>query len=411
MSAKADIEPSRRSAGTRRHHSDTVGRAGASSRTRRNATGEKLITVTREVARSAGAASSNFSSSRTSCCSTSPAYRVGCLVSISTRTSRPTWATTSSSRSRVSTGSSVLSRSSMYAPPSGRCHDPKSNPRRSSRSKSLTTPVPSEVRSTRRSCTHTRCPSRVSRTSHSSASAPSSIARRYAPSVCSARTWDEPRWATTSGAWDIGLPFGVVDFDPLQPEIVADPYPAFAARRRDAPVQWSEPLGTYVTFGHAEADAVLRHRGLGRLWSPRWPVDELPAYTLLHVHSMLENEPPTHTRLRRLVAAAFGRRQVERLRPGIDAVATDLAGDVRDAGSDGSVVDLMPLYAEPLPVAVIASLLGVPDSDRGLLRPWSAAIVRLYEPSPGPDTRRAAEAAAAEYVAYVRDLVAHRRAD
>ena len=201
-----------------------------------------------------------------------------------------------------------------------------------------------------------------------------------------------------------------MDFDPLQPEIVADPYPAFAARRRDAPVQWSEPLGTYVTFGHAEADAVLRHRGLGRLWSPRWPVDELPAYTLLHVHSMLENEPPTHTRLRRLVAAAFGRRQVERLRDRIGAVARGLARDVRDAGSDGSTVDLMPLYAEPLPVAVIADLLGVPGSDRGLLRPWSAAIVRLYEPAPPPEVRRAAETAAAEYVAYVRGLVAHHRA-
>ncbi|CAA9291757.1 MAG: Putative cytochrome P450 hydroxylase [uncultured Corynebacteriales bacterium] len=201
-----------------------------------------------------------------------------------------------------------------------------------------------------------------------------------------------------------------MDFDPLLPEIVADPYPDFAARRRDAPVQWSGPLGTYVTFGHAEADAALRHRGLGRLWRPRWPVDGLPAYTLLHVHSMLENEPPTHTRLRRLVAAAFGRRQVELLRDRIGAVARGLARDVRDAGADGSTVDLMPLYAEPLPVAVIAGLLGVPDADRGLLRPWSAAIVRLYEPAPTAAVRQAAETAAAEYVAYVRDLVAHHRA-
>lgn len=200
-----------------------------------------------------------------------------------------------------------------------------------------------------------------------------------------------------------------MDFDPLLPEIVADPYPFFAARRRDAPVHWSDPLGTWVTFGHAEADAVLRHRGLGRLWAPRWPVDELPAYTLLHLHSMLENEPPVHTRLRRLVAAAFGRRQVERLRSRIAAVAAGLARDVRDAGSDGSTVDLMPLYAEPLPVAVIASLLGVPDSDRGLLRPWSADIVRLYEPSPGPAAVARAETAAAGYVAYVRSLIAHRR--
>ena len=124
---------------------------------------------------------------------------------------------------------------------------------------------------------------------------------------------------------------------------------------------------------------MLRDRRLGRLWRLRWPEEALPAYTLLHVHSMLENEPPMHTRLRRLVAAAFGRGQVERLRSRIAAVAAGLADAVAEAGSDGSAVDLLPLYAEPLPVAVIAELLGVPEPDRGLLRPWSNAIVKIYE--------------------------------
>lgn len=200
-----------------------------------------------------------------------------------------------------------------------------------------------------------------------------------------------------------------MDLDPLDPTILADPYPSFAALRADAPVAWSAALGTYVTFGHAEADAVLRHRGLGRLWTLRWPDEPLPAYSLLHVHSMLENEPPTHTRLRRLVAAGFGRRQVERLRDQVTGIAAGLARDVLDAGADGSTVDLLPLYAEPLPVAVIATLLGVPDADRGLLRPWSNAIVKLYESAPPEPARRAAEAAAADYVAYVRELVALRR--
>ena len=200
-----------------------------------------------------------------------------------------------------------------------------------------------------------------------------------------------------------------MDFDPTRSDVVADPYPAFAAERAAARVAWSDRLGTYVTFGHAEADAVLRHRGLGRLWTPRWPAASMPAYTLLHVHSMLENEPPTHTRLRRLVAAGFGRRQVERLRSRIVTIAGQLADRVLDAGSDGSAVDLLPLYAEPLPVAVIAELLGVPEADRRLLRPWSNAIVRLYEPDPGPAVRAAAETAAAEYVGYVRELVALRR--
>ena len=200
-----------------------------------------------------------------------------------------------------------------------------------------------------------------------------------------------------------------MDFDPTLPEVVADPYPVFAVRRAAEPVAWSDTLGEWVTFGHAEADAVLRHRGLGRLWRLRWPDEPLPNYTLLHEHSLLENEPPTHTRLRRLVSAGFGRRQVERLRGRVTEVARDLARDVRDAGAGGATVDLLPLYAEPLPVAVIATLLGVPDEDRGLLRPWSNAIVKLYEPSPPADRRRAAEAAATEYVGYVRGLVDYRR--
>jgi len=200
-----------------------------------------------------------------------------------------------------------------------------------------------------------------------------------------------------------------VDFDPTLPQVVANPYPVFAARRAVEPVGWSDALGEWVTFGHAEADAVLRHRGLGRLWRLRWPDEPLPNYTLLHEHSLLENEPPTHTRLRRLVAAGFGRRQVERLRGRVTEIARGLARDVRDAAAGGSTVDLMPLYAEPLPVAVIATLLGVPDEDRGLLRPWSNAIVKLYEPAPPVDRRRAAETAATEYVGYVRGLIDYRR--
>ena len=200
-----------------------------------------------------------------------------------------------------------------------------------------------------------------------------------------------------------------MDFDPTLPQVVANPYPVFAARRAVEPVGWSDALGEWVTFGHAEADAVLRHRGLGRLWRLRWPDEPLPNYTLLHEHSLLENEPPTHTRLRWLVAAGFGRRQVERLRGRVTEIARGLARDVRDAAAGGSTVDLMPLYAEPLPVAVIATLLGVPDEDRGLLRPWSNAIVKLYEPAPPVDRRRAAETAATEYVGYVRGLIDYRR--
>jgi cytochrome P450 len=193
------------------------------------------------------------------------------------------------------------------------------------------------------------------------------------------------------------------------PEVVADPYPHFAAARRQAPVQWHEGLGMWLTFTHTAANAVLRTRTLGRVWTPRWPDEPMPAFALIHLNSLLENEPPAHTRLRRLVAGAFARGHVERLRPRVAELAERLADRVADAGSDGGVVDLIALYAEPLPVQVIAELLGVPEPDWHLLRPWSNAIVKMYEYGVSPAQRDAAERASAEFVDYLRGLVAERR--
>ncbi|MDT4946761.1 MAG: hypothetical protein QOH14_3494 [Pseudonocardiales bacterium] len=193
------------------------------------------------------------------------------------------------------------------------------------------------------------------------------------------------------------------------PEVVADPYPHFAAARQQAPVQWHEGLGMWLTFTHAAANTVLRTRTLGRVWTPRRPDEPMPAFALIHVNSLLENEPPAHTRMRRLVAGAFARGHVERLRPRVAELAERLADRVADAGSDGSAVDLIALYAEPLPVQVIAELLGVPEPDWHLLRPWSNAIVKMYEYGVSPAQRDAAERASAEFVDYLRGLVAERR--
>jgi cytochrome P450 len=193
------------------------------------------------------------------------------------------------------------------------------------------------------------------------------------------------------------------------PEVVADPYPHFAAARERAAVQWHDGLGMWLTFNHDAANTVLRTRTLGRIWTPRWPDEPMPAFALIHVNSLLENEPPAHTRLRRLVAAAFARGHVERLRPRVAELAQLLADRVADAGSDGATVDLIAEYAEPLPVQVIAELLGVPEPDWHLLRPWSNAIVKMYEYDVFDAQRVAAERASAEFVAYLRDLVTERR--
>ncbi|MCG8917612.1 cytochrome P450 [Actinokineospora sp. PR83] len=200
-----------------------------------------------------------------------------------------------------------------------------------------------------------------------------------------------------------------MSFDPADPAFLADPYPVFAALRAEAEVHDHPGLGLAVAVSHAASSAVLRDRSLGRVWTDAAPVAAFAEFNLLHRNSLLESEPPTHTRLRRLIAAAFGRGHTERLRPRVDALAAGLVEELAErVDADGSA-DLLAVLAAPLPIQVIGELLGVPESERGLLQPWSNAIVKMYEYDLAPDLAAAAERAAGEFVAYLRTLVAHRR--
>jgi cytochrome P450 len=164
------------------------------------------------------------------------------------------------------------------------------------------------------------------------------------------------------------------------PDVVADPYPFFRRERAAHPVAWHEPSGLLLTFDHASTSAVLRDRRLGRIWRDREPADYLEPFNLLHRNQMMENEPPEHTRLRRIVAGAFNRGHIERLRPRVRELAADLLEETDPTG-----FDVIGAYAEPLPVLVIAELLGVPSGHVGDLRRWSQAIVRMYEVAPGTE--------------------------
>jgi cytochrome P450 len=197
--------------------------------------------------------------------------------------------------------------------------------------------------------------------------------------------------------------------DLTDPAVVADPYAAFAAARAVAPVQWHEGLSLWLAFTHAEANAVLRDRRLGRIWRDREPVDRFGSFNLIHRNAILEMEPPDHTRLRRLISAAFARGHVERLRPWVQALARDLVDGLVERSGGTGPVDVLSGMAEQLPVDVIAELLGVPAADRPLLRPWSNAIVKMYEYGRTADVEDAAEQAAAEFVSYLRGLTAERR--
>ena len=135
-------------------------------------------------------------------------------------------------------------------------------------------------------------------------------------------------------------------------------------------------------------------------------------FNWLHADSILDSEPPKHTRLRALVAKAFARGHVERLRPRVRELAAGLLDDAVAAAGAGrrrstSIAD----YAEPLPVMVIAELLGVPEPDRPLLRPWSQAIVKMYEYDRTPAQEAAARDRERGVRRYVAELAARAAGD
>ncbi|MFJ4950342.1 cytochrome P450 [Streptomyces sp. NPDC088760] len=205
-------------------------------------------------------------------------------------------------------------------------------------------------------------------------------------------------------------------FDPWNPAFVADPYPAYAELRARGRVIRYEPTDQWLVPHHADVSALLRDRRLGRTYRHRFtheefgrtpPPPEHEPFHTLNDHGMLDLEPPDHTRIRRLVSKAFTPRTVERLKPYVDGLAGELvAGLVRDGGGD-----LLADVAEPLPVAVIAEMLGVPEADRALLRPWSADICGMYELNPSGETAAKAVRASVEFSDYLRELIAARRKD
>ncbi|MFJ4368310.1 cytochrome P450 [Streptomyces chartreusis] len=203
-------------------------------------------------------------------------------------------------------------------------------------------------------------------------------------------------------------------FDPWDPAFLADPYPAYAELRARGRVHYYEPTDQWLVPHHADVSALLRERRLGRTYQHRFthedfgrtaPPPEHEPFHVLNDHGMLDLEPPDHTRIRRLVSKAFTPRTVEQLKPYVRQLAGELVAGLVEAGGG----DLLTDVAEPLPVAVIAEMLGIPESDRGQLRPWSADICGMYELSPSPETAQKAVRASVEFSDYLLELIAARR--
>jgi len=195
---------------------------------------------------------------------------------------------------------------------------------------------------------------------------------------------------------------------PTDPDFVQDPYPVYAQARRAGPLVFWDDYAMVAAMDHAAVDAILRDRRFGRA-VPAEAAQPFPphlaAFARVERHSMLDMEPPGHTRLRGLVLRAFTSRRIAALAPEIEALCHDLI----DAFPTGRF-DLLSTYCTQVPVIVIARLLGVPEAMASQLLAWSNAMVAMYQARRDRAVEDAANAAAAQFTAFLTQYVDARRA-
>ena len=198
------------------------------------------------------------------------------------------------------------------------------------------------------------------------------------------------------------------------PDFVQDPYSTYEAIRAVAPVFFWEEIGMWCLTGYDEVNAVLRDRRFGREIlhvatreevGLAEPEEHVRRFYEVDNLSMLAREPPAHTRLRTLVNRAFVSRRIESLRPRVAALAHSLV----DAIESARTADLIPAFATPIPVTIIAELLGVPASAAPDLLDWSHRMVAMYTPRRDRAVEDSAVAATDEFVAFLRAIVSERR--
>lgn len=192
-------------------------------------------------------------------------------------------------------------------------------------------------------------------------------------------------------------------------DFVQNPYPQLAELRAQGKPIWHEDLGVFLAAKYKDANQVLRDRKLGRIFNPKEPSDQWETFNWLHADSILDSEPPKHTRLRSLVMKAFNPKTIAALEPTIKTITESLVLEAQAKLEANGEFDLIADFAEPLPVRVIAHLLGFPESEEHLLRPWSQAIVKMYEVSPSDQEKLEAQRASEEFATYVENLMLARQ--
>jgi pimeloyl-[acyl-carrier protein] synthase len=202
-----------------------------------------------------------------------------------------------------------------------------------------------------------------------------------------------------------------VAFNPIAAEMKENPYPAYTRLREKDPVHRSGVVQGLVLTRHADALGLLRNPNFGvdrqnAVGTQAIPPEmaESPFFEVFQ-RSVLGLDPPDHTRLRSLATKAFTPRAVERMRPRISAIVDELLASALARGHIDIIADL----AYPLPVIVIAEMLGVPASDRGRFKAWSDDLGEGLEPLLSQEQLRRANAAASALLEYFRAIIAERR--
>ena len=211
-----------------------------------------------------------------------------------------------------------------------------------------------------------------------------------------------------------------LDLRQLPADFLANPYPVYAALREHSPMH-RMPDGSYFLTRHADLVAVYRDAHTFSSdkqveFAPKYnhaPFNA-PPYTTVggvaplfehHTHSLVFNDPPLHTRVRRIIMGALTRRAIDGMAPGLIALVDSLLDKIEARGGG----DLIEDFASAIPVEIIGNLLGVPHAEREPLRGWSLAILGALEPALTPEQEALGNQSVIDFLAYLRGLVAERR--
>jgi cytochrome P450 len=190
-------------------------------------------------------------------------------------------------------------------------------------------------------------------------------------------------------------------FNPYDPAFLENPFPFYEMGRQAMPVAFIEPLGLWLAFRYNDCVEILKSHNS---FSSHWPQPEGEEEG---GSSMLGSDPPDHTRLRGLVSQAFTPRMVELLEPRI----RDITRELLDAIAGQREADIVDALTYPLPVIVIAEIMGIPPADRARFKLWSDEVVKKLGPPTVDGGGEIDQAILEEMTAYFTAIIEQRRAE